>query len=638
MKLLRATFIGLPGANEIILNFDNVNVFIGPNGAGKSTILNTLKLALDLLARKTVCGVIGEIDDWLLFESAELTFSANPETLSKISPTILESYSHEIVINIKCDGHIFYIDQLKSGSQTHILKPTPIEEINDLFEQYQNTENQLEELERQINSATSNSTAHNLRNEKTKLELILQAEKNKHSESLQCEIIKPGTLTESIKRDVIDDFLQKSRFPAAFLVDPTKAIDEAIPKLIIRMCELKAGKRPQNRQFDAIQERLQQLLQHEIDFYEKEGEKFLTVDGADYRKASSGTRVSLAYFGLTNLLAETDIVIWDEPENGLHPTRRIRILDLILEDPRQFFIATHALEFAPIYSNKSTIYRCDSHYLDEGDTTTLTLGKISGRKEGFQLLEAMGVQPARTLFTASVVLWVEGPTELVFYRHWLKHALHTDGLEEGFHYTIMHYGGGLISYLDVADEDHRKQAFDALSICRNLVILIDSDIKEEMISEDATTHLKPAARKIKVEVDRLNIERPNSAMFCVTGGREIENYLPPKILLHAASQCWKGFDSHKEKFDIDTFEFGRYDSFENSLELFFLDAGLSQESIKSGNKERVAIGKSQWGAVNKVEMMRSALTMNNLKPQDLRWSFSSQLNKIAEFIKQANKS
>ncbi|HHB1450980.1 TPA: ATP-dependent endonuclease, partial [Serratia odorifera] len=172
--------------------------------------------------------------------------------------------------------------------------------------------------------------------------------------------------------------------------------------------------------------------------HEADGEKCLSIDGVDYRRASSGTRVSLAYFGLTHFLNHTDFVIWDEPENGLHPTRRIRILDLIQQDPRQFLIATHALEFAPVFALDSKIYRCDSSYEEDAENTTLQVREVTSRKDGFLLLEALGVQPARTLFTANVVLWVEGPTELVFYRHWLKHALQGLDLEEGFHYTIMH--------------------------------------------------------------------------------------------------------------------------------------------------------------------------------------------------------
>jgi predicted ATP-dependent endonuclease of OLD family len=636
MKLLRAIFTGLPGAKKIDITFDDVNVFIGPNGAGKSTILNVLKLALDLLSKKTVCGFIGEIEDWLLFNSAELTFSPDPEVISTLAPLILQNISEKLVIKIKCDERSFHIEHLKSDSEVHIIKPPTIEEISELRNIFQTTENRLEELDRQIIAASNSTVAHNLRVEQNRIKVELEAEKNRYTESLQCEIIKPGSLAEDITRGTIDGFLEKIRFPAAILVDSAKAIDEAIPRLINSMCELKAGKRSQNKQFNIAQERLQHLLEHEIDFYEKDGKRFLTVNGVDYRKASSGTRVSLAYFGLTNLLAETDIVIWDEPENGLHPTRRIRVLDLILEDPRQFFIATHALEFAPIYSSKATIFRCDSNFQDNADATILTVAKISGRKEGFLLLEAMGVQPARTLFTANVVLWVEGPTELVFYRHWLKKVLHPLGLEEGFHYTIMHYGGGLISYLDVADEEHRKQAFDALSICRNLVILVDSDLHSAIVTGDVVSHLKPGARRIKEEVDRLNIDRPGSALFCVTEGREIENYLPPRVLLHAASLCWKGFEDHKMKLDPDAFEFGRYDSFEKSLEAFLMDAGVTREVKKDGSTQKIAIGKSLWGAVNKVEIMRSALTMNDLQPEDLQWGFSNQLNLIAEFVKQAN--
>lgn len=636
MKLTSAIFNGLPGAKlPIKIECDDVNVFIGPNGAGKSTVLKVLKFSLDLLARKTAGGYIGEVENWLVFETAELLFKGNSQSFSHLLPDILDSCTDELLVIIRCQDGRFYIEDLESESKVTILLARPIEEVEDFKSAIQETQRRIDEIDHHLTTSQNNANNGNLRQEQSQLRELLKGQVVSHEASMQCEIIKPGTLTQDIGRETLDNALAKANFPAAVMVDSEKAIDDAIPKLIEKMCLLKAGKRSDNRRYEVAHVQLQHLLQHEVDFYERDGEKFLTVNGVDYRKASSGTRVTLAYFGLTDLLAATDIVIWDEPENGLHPTRRIRVLDLIQADPRQFFIATHALEFAPIFAPKGTIFRCDSHYEDDAENPTLSIRQINGRNEGFLLLEALGVQPARTLFTANVVIWVEGPTELVFYRYWLKKALQPKGLEEGFHYTIMHYGGGLISYLGVADPEHMQQAFDALSICRNLIIIVDSDLRKE-VDGGIDEHLKPGARRVKGQIDSLNVTRPGSALFSATAGREIENYLPPRVLLHAASKCWQGYEEQKEKLVVEEFDFGRYDSFEDALEVFFVASGITKKVSKDSVEHDIVIGKSRWGAVNKVEMMRAALTMEGLEPTDLLWGFADELSKIVGFVIQAS--
>ncbi|MBX8520923.1 ATP-binding protein [Pseudomonas cichorii] len=633
MKLRSAVFHGLPGIERLPLEFDNVNVFVGPNGAGKTTILLVVKLALDILSRKTICGEIGDFPRWLLFRSVELVFKDQEKCLSTSMSEVLEVVSDELYVKIICNGNEFFIEHLKSDSEIHIVSAHSIVRIEDLQRTIEETERRIDETQMQLN-------ANNHPNTKEVLNQLQQAREGYLTDLewvSQCEIIKPGTLTEVVERSLLDEALGRTLFPAAVLVDSNKNIDNVIPEFISRMCDQQSGKPVEKRKFRAALEDLRRLLQHEIDFHEIDGEKCLSIDGVDYRRASSGTRVSLAYFGLTQFLNPTDLVIWDEPENGLHPTRRIRILDLIQQDPRQFLIATHALEFAPIFATDSKIYRCDSSYEEDAENTTLQVREVTNRKDGFLLLEALGVQAARTLFTANVVLWVEGPTELVFYRHWLKYALQGTDLEEGFHYTIMHYGGGLISYLGVADDEHRELAFDALSICRNIIIAIDSD-RDGVLEGNDVEDLKPGARAVKAEVDRLNTSRPNSALFCVTNGREIENYLPPKALLHAVATCWQGYADHKEKLPVDDFACGQYEPFHRALEAFFENAGITKSKVKGDVQYTHVHGKSLWGEANKVVMMRAALTFEGLKPEDMLWKFSHELEEIVKFITRANAS
>ncbi|MGY3173841.1 putative ATP-dependent endonuclease of OLD family [Pseudomonas sp. TE12234] len=634
MKLLYAEFHGLPSIAKLSLELGGINALVGPNGSGKTTVLRVVKFALDLLSRRTVSCEIGEADSWLLFSSAELVFEGSKQALEHLVPGLFEVCSDRLHVKIKCEMGKFFIESLKSESEIFITSAHTVEAIEDLQSAIQEISRRIEEVQNQYNK---NPHHQPIIDEMARLRSTLDQQNSKYELATQCEVMMPGTLPEVVARKILDEALSKTQFPAAVLVDSAKNLDEIIPEFIKKMCEQQSGKSADKKIFRTAHGELEHLLQHELDFHDSDGKKCLSVDGVDYRKASSGTRVSLAYFGLTRFLNSTDLVIWDEPENGLHPTRRIRVLDLILQDPRQFLIATHALEFAPIFAPDSKIYRCDSAYEEDAENTTLSVQEVTSRKDGFLLLEALGVQPARTLFTANVVLWVEGPTELVFYRHWLKKALQDKDLEEGFHYTIMHYGGGLISYLGVADDEQRQLAFDALSICRNIIIAVDSDLGG-VVEGDAAQHLKPGARLIKTEVDRLNASRPGSALFCMTGGREIENYLPGGTLLYAASKCWQGYANHEAKIVVDDFSFGRYQPFHKALEAFFTAAGITTTTMKDGKEHVQVPGKSVWGDTNKVEMMRAALTMEALEPTDLLWGFSNELTRMVEFITKANAS
>jgi predicted ATP-dependent endonuclease of OLD family len=85
-------------------------------------------------------------------------------------------------------------------------------------------------------------------------------------------------------------------------------------------------------------------------------------------------------------------------------------------DARQYILATHAPEFAPVSTNKGKVFRCTGTYTNDTTEIHLSINLAADRRDAFTVLEALGVHPSRTLFTANVVIWVEGPTELLLKR------------------------------------------------------------------------------------------------------------------------------------------------------------------------------------------------------------------------------
>jgi hypothetical protein len=55
-------------------------------------------------------------------------------------------------------------------------------------------------------------------------------------------------------------------------------------------------------------------------------------------------------------------------------------------------------------------------------------------------------------------IWVEGPTDRIYLQQWIK--LPRSNLEEGVDYSIMFYGGRLLSHLTPDDEE--ESAFPSL--------------------------------------------------------------------------------------------------------------------------------------------------------------------------------
>jgi predicted ATP-dependent endonuclease of OLD family len=127
---------------------------------------------------------------------------------------------------------------------------------------------------------------------------------------------------------------------------------------------------------------------------------------------------------------------------------------------------------------------------------------------------------ASDLMQANCVIWVEGPSDRVYINHWIK-AVDPD-LVEGLHYSIMHYGGKLLSRVTTLSQDSLdRQVEDVVSLRRlnqHLAVVIDSDRS----SEDQP--INDTKSRIASEFE----QEPGLAW--VTAGREIENYVPADII------------------------------------------------------------------------------------------------------------
>jgi len=635
MRLTQCKFEGLPGFKTLDLNdIDAITTLIGPNGAGKSSVLRVLNLAISILNRETIYDDLPEHDTWHRFTAATLRFRSNTPKPLRHFAEHLEETIDEVEIEIKCNETTFLLQSVRCGDramefpQPQVTR-TALTQHGEAIAQNASELNNLSSKNiREI--AVDQRDRHFAQTEQLKKTLEQQKLELTTKDAVIAQVSNSESPLQFTFRE-IDAFLADFEFPSVVDIPARQSPDVEIPMLIGELMKLKKGRKPQVAKYKDATESLNHLLQADVDLSEIDGQEELHINGVPYQKASSGTETTLAFFGLTKLGEPNCLILWDEPENGLHPTRRSRLLDLMFNDKRQFILATHASELAPVFNSQGAVFQCSSFYDSNDFNVRLSVQRVANRRDAFVALEALGVHPAKTLFTTNVVIWVEGPTELFFYRHWLGARLAKHNITEGFHYTFMQYGGALISYLSAADKCQFESAFDLLSLCRHPVIIVDSDLREAPGDRTAQDFLKPGAARLLQNIEELNKQRPNAALFRWTGGREVENYLPVSAIVHAIRTLWKDAANYPDLFEGNEFTIGQYDSYHSAITDYLIKSDVTNEN-KTDPTNPLAKGKSIWGSNNKVEMMRCALKSTSLTEAQLQWNCSKLLDNIERFV------
>lgn len=557
-------------STPVILNpWKKCNVLIGKNNTGKSNVIKALQIIKACFDNKNWALKLDRFDRPGRAENVELSFQLYFEAT--------ESQEDQWLVQVVGTEHFHFAFEEKIGQ-------TSIRPVDHSFAQISNPNSANEILNKYANQRWNGHPG-----QKQITDTFL---------NMTQSIFTRNFISAIPEIHIIPEFRQ-IQHGETYTLDGKNLIFE-----LARYQNPAFGKENDRKKFDRIQDLLRRLLHIDNALLQ------VTFDDPTIVIEANGTRLPLSSYGtgvhelvilLTAVLSVNDAICCiEEPEIHLHPTlQREFIQFLTTETSNEYLISTHSPTL--INANQGMFPHLSQEiqvfHIYQSDGSTIG-GPVIETAHSLNALSDLGVKASDILQT-NCVIWVEGPSDRVYLNHWLK--LVASDLIEGLHYSVMFYGGKLLSHLYAAretnDEKVPEELIEILKINQHAIVLIDSDKKS------SRSHIGNTKRRVQAECE-------SSESVCwITDGREVENYLPSGVI-----QRWGS--SRAEK----------------SIEISFMPYDRLEEQVEAAVKE--ARAKSINYAANKVEYSREIV--QHFTEEDISPELKKNLEHVVNAIRNWN--
>jgi predicted ATP-dependent endonuclease of OLD family len=224
----------------------------------------------------------------------------------------------------------------------------------------------------------------------------------------------------------------------------------------------------------------------------------------------------------------------EEPELSLHPGMQRVFLETLLSErfsSMQFFITTHSNHFLDLTMDNDNI---SVYGFSKKDKDKFIIKLLEGPNK--HVLKDIGVRNS-SVFLANCSIWVEGVTDRKYLRKFLELYVKSKKQDskylEDMHYVFVEYGGSNIVHWSFDEKGNESGSINANKLNNSIFLIADSDIGKDGIQPDDKRNRHETLKQALGE------------NFYITEGKEVENMLSPKAILHIVKHYEKSSESFK---------------------------------------------------------------------------------------------